>query len=137
VYAGLDENDLAFEWLEKAYQERDWLLVWILPFPQWDSLRPDSRFRALEQRIGLSDYIAARHAGAHQAGGAPDGAGAGGSAGGDATALVRHLVRRLPHEIDRSDRVQPLQAGAEPAPATVGTFGPTPPCTASRRHTRR
>jgi len=59
VYAGLDENDLAFEWLEKAYQERDYLLVWVLRFHHWDSMRPDPRFRALERKIGLSDYIAA------------------------------------------------------------------------------
>jgi len=60
VYAGLDEYDLAFEWLDKAYRERDAYLVWILPFHPWDSMRPDPRFHALEQKIGLSDYIAAR-----------------------------------------------------------------------------
>jgi len=60
VYAGLDENDLAFEWLERAYQERDILLLWI-SFPLFDSLRPDPRFRELERKIGLTDYIAARN----------------------------------------------------------------------------
>jgi Flp pilus assembly protein TadD len=63
VYAGLDEYDLAFQWLERAYQERDFYLVWMLPFHRWDSLRPDPRFRELERRIGLTDYIAAQNSG--------------------------------------------------------------------------
>jgi TolB-like protein/DNA-binding winged helix-turn-helix (wHTH) protein/tetratricopeptide (TPR) repeat protein len=54
IYAGLGENDRAFEFLEKAYAEKslglpaslrsDFLL---------DSLRPDPRFQDLLQRIGL------------------------------------------------------------------------------------
>src|ERR1043166_3111980 len=53
IHAGLDEKDEAFAWLEKAYQERSWFLVWIKMDPQVDSLRSDSRFTDLLRRIGL------------------------------------------------------------------------------------
>src|SRR2546430_15240734 len=53
IHVGLDEKDEAFAWLEKAYQERSWFLVWIKMDPQVDSLRSDSRFTDLMRRIGF------------------------------------------------------------------------------------
>jgi tetratricopeptide (TPR) repeat protein len=53
IYAGLDEKDEAFAWLEKAYQERSWFLVWLKMDPQLDSLRSDPRFTDLIRRIGF------------------------------------------------------------------------------------
>lgn len=53
IYVGLDEKDQAFAWLEKAYQERSWWLVWIKMDPMVDSLRSDSRFIDLMRRIGF------------------------------------------------------------------------------------
>ena len=53
IYAGLDEKDEAFAWLEKAYQERSWWLVWIKMEPMVDNLRSDSRFKDLMRRVGL------------------------------------------------------------------------------------
>jgi TolB-like protein/Flp pilus assembly protein TadD len=53
IYVGLDEKDEAFAWLEKAYQERSWFLVWIKMDPQADSLRSDSRFIDLMRRVGF------------------------------------------------------------------------------------
>jgi len=53
IHAGLDEKDEAFAWLEKAYQQRSWFLVWIKMEPQVDSLRSDSRFTDLLRRIGF------------------------------------------------------------------------------------
>jgi eukaryotic-like serine/threonine-protein kinase len=53
IYVGLDEKDEAFAWLEKAYQERSWWLVWIKMDPIVDSLRSDSRFIDLMRRIGF------------------------------------------------------------------------------------
>jgi serine/threonine-protein kinase len=53
IYVGLDEKDEAFAWLEKAYQERSWFLVWIKMDPHVDSLRSDSRFTDLMHRIGF------------------------------------------------------------------------------------
>ncbi len=53
IYIGLGENDLALEWLEKAYEERDATLVWIKVSRVYDSLRSDPRFKALLKKIGL------------------------------------------------------------------------------------
>jgi tetratricopeptide (TPR) repeat protein len=53
IYAGLDEKDEAFAWLEKAYQERSFFLLWIKMDPQVDSLRSDARFNNLMHRIGF------------------------------------------------------------------------------------
>ena len=53
IYVGLDEKDEAFAWLEKAYQERSWFLVWIKMDPQVDSLRSDARFIDLMRRVGF------------------------------------------------------------------------------------
>jgi tetratricopeptide (TPR) repeat protein len=52
IYAGLNENDEAMIWLEKAYQER--FNPSILKRPAFDRLRSDPRFRDLLGRIGLS-----------------------------------------------------------------------------------
>jgi len=54
VYAALDEKEIAFEWLEKAYRERTALLVWLYPDPMADPLRSDPRFEDLMRRIGLN-----------------------------------------------------------------------------------
>lgn len=53
VYAGLCEKDLAFAWLEKAYQERTARLI-DLRDPALEILRTDPRFQDLVQRIGTS-----------------------------------------------------------------------------------
>jgi hypothetical protein len=49
---GLNENDEAMRWLEKAYQER--FNPSILKRPAFDRLRSDPRLRDLLGRIGLS-----------------------------------------------------------------------------------
>jgi serine/threonine protein kinase/Tfp pilus assembly protein PilF len=51
IYVGLDEKDEAFAWLEKAYQERSFWLLWIKMDPKVDSLRSDSRFIDLLKRL--------------------------------------------------------------------------------------
>jgi serine/threonine-protein kinase len=53
IYVGLDEKDLAFTWLEKAYEERSFLLSNIKAEPRMDSLHSDPRFQAMLRRIGL------------------------------------------------------------------------------------
>jgi TolB-like protein/Flp pilus assembly protein TadD len=53
VYAGLDEKDRAFAWLEKAYAERDGSLPMLKVNPSWDPLRSDPRFADLVRRVGL------------------------------------------------------------------------------------
>lgn len=54
VYAGLRQKDQAFEWLEKAYQERSSLITYLKVEPTFESLHPDPRFADLLQRIGLA-----------------------------------------------------------------------------------
>jgi DNA-binding winged helix-turn-helix (wHTH) protein/Flp pilus assembly protein TadD len=55
VYAGLGEVDQAFEWLDRAYEDRTHWLVMLRVEPRLDSLRADPRFAALLCRIGLED----------------------------------------------------------------------------------
>jgi TolB-like protein/DNA-binding winged helix-turn-helix (wHTH) protein/Flp pilus assembly protein TadD len=55
IHAGLGQKDKAFEWLEKAFQERSWDIAWqIKADPRIDNLRSDPRFQALLARIGVS-----------------------------------------------------------------------------------
>ena len=49
----LDKKDESFEWLEKAYDERDENLAWLAIDPRLDSLRADLRLDELMRRIGL------------------------------------------------------------------------------------
>jgi len=53
VYVGLGEKDLAFDWLEKAFQDRDEWLIWLGTEPKLDTLRSDARFGDLLQRVGI------------------------------------------------------------------------------------
>lgn len=53
VYAGLGERDRAFEWLERAYRERDPMLFWLRAVPVFEPLRQDPRFDEMLHRIGV------------------------------------------------------------------------------------
>ncbi len=55
IYSGLGENDLAFEWLEKAYGEQSSLLIWLKIDPTFDRLRSDPRCALLLQKMGLGN----------------------------------------------------------------------------------
>ena len=52
VYTGLGDRESAFQWLEKAYQDRV-MRIQELPQPHFDRLRSDGRFQDLMRRIGL------------------------------------------------------------------------------------
>lgn len=54
-FAGLDDKDRAFEFLERAYREQASMLQYLKIQPTLETLRPDPRFRALAKRIGLPD----------------------------------------------------------------------------------
>src|SRR5437588_1467408 len=54
IYAALGDKEQTFAWLEKAYQERANMLVFLKVEPQLDGLRSDPRFASLVQRVGLS-----------------------------------------------------------------------------------
>ncbi len=53
AYAGLGDNDQAFAWLEKSYQERRDRIVWLNVDPLLEPLRSDPRFHDLVRRVGL------------------------------------------------------------------------------------
>src|SRR5260370_11491252 len=53
ICTGLGEKDRAFEWLEKAYEERSDLLVYLKVEPRLDRLRSDPRFTRLLRRMGF------------------------------------------------------------------------------------
>jgi tetratricopeptide (TPR) repeat protein len=53
LYVALGEKDQAFAWLDKAYEEHDFILVLLKVEPTFDNLRSDPRFTALLKRIGL------------------------------------------------------------------------------------
>ncbi len=56
IYVGLGQNDKAFEWFEKAYEEHDPFLVYI-PSKKWPKLekfRRDPRFKALLKKMGVA-----------------------------------------------------------------------------------
>ena len=55
IYAGLSQNDRAFEFLEEAYEERSSDIPYFMKADlRMDSLRPDPRFQNLLRRVGLS-----------------------------------------------------------------------------------
>ena len=53
VYAWRGEKDQAFEWLQRAADQRDGGLTALKADPTADSLRDDPRYAALLQKIGL------------------------------------------------------------------------------------
>jgi Tfp pilus assembly protein PilF len=53
AYLGLGDNDEAFAWFERAYEEQSNILIYIKVFPLFDPLRGDPRFQDLVRRVGL------------------------------------------------------------------------------------
>jgi len=54
IYAGLNERDEAFKWLEVSCENRDFWAIWLLVEPRFDPLRSDSRFNDLLRRLRLA-----------------------------------------------------------------------------------
>jgi len=54
ISAALGDSDEAFDWLDEAYQQKDWLLMFIWGHPWFDSLRDDPRFLDIVRRMGLT-----------------------------------------------------------------------------------
>jgi hypothetical protein len=53
VYASRGRTDDAFEWLERAYQVRDFDIMWIKSESELQPLHVDPRFAALLNRMAL------------------------------------------------------------------------------------
>ncbi len=51
IYNGLGETDKTFEWLEKAFEQRDPKMVFLRVEPKWNNLRSDPRFVDLMRRV--------------------------------------------------------------------------------------
>ena len=55
IYAGLNDRDQAFEWLERTYQERAFFMTQLKVDTVLDNLRPDPRFKDLLKRMNLPE----------------------------------------------------------------------------------
>lgn len=53
LYARLGQDEKAFHWLNKAYDQRDYELLFVKNDPIYDHLRPDPRFQNLLRQTGL------------------------------------------------------------------------------------
>jgi Flp pilus assembly protein TadD len=50
IYTALGELDAAFTWLERAWEQKDWWLMFLMVEPRLDRLRPDPRYGDLSAR---------------------------------------------------------------------------------------
>lgn len=53
TYSSLGNKDHAFAWLDKAVQQRNWMIIYLKRDNVWDPLRWDPRFATLLRRVGL------------------------------------------------------------------------------------
>ncbi len=53
AYLGLGDNEQAFVWLERAYQEQSGIMPLLKSHPHFDPIRSDPRFADLLHRVGL------------------------------------------------------------------------------------
>jgi len=53
IYMALGEKDLALEYLEKAYEERDLDIIYLKIHPKWDDIRSDPRYKVLLKKLNL------------------------------------------------------------------------------------
>jgi serine/threonine-protein kinase len=60
VHWGLGELDRTFEYLGRAVDERMGTMIFLATSPNWKPLRPDPRFQALVERIGVPVVTDAR-----------------------------------------------------------------------------
>ena len=56
AYTGLGDQDRAFEWLEKSFNDRSPFLVFLKLEPLLEALHSDPRWNELQQRVGVSRY---------------------------------------------------------------------------------
>jgi hypothetical protein len=55
VYAWRGEKDAAFEWAERAYEQRDDGITWLKINIDFRSLRDDTRYKALIRKLNLPE----------------------------------------------------------------------------------
>ena len=54
IHIALGEKDQAFDWMQKAYDDRSAWLVYLKVDPLFDDVRTDARFTGLMRRVGLN-----------------------------------------------------------------------------------
>jgi tetratricopeptide (TPR) repeat protein len=55
TYLAVGDLDGTFEWLDRMYEERSPVLIWLNVQPRYDALRGDPRFQELLRRIGFRE----------------------------------------------------------------------------------
>jgi hypothetical protein len=50
---GMDQNEMALSWLQKAYDEHSHWLVWLKLDPRWVNLRNDKRYIELLNKMAF------------------------------------------------------------------------------------
>lgn len=53
IHIGLGDKERAFEFLDRAYQDRNEQMCWLKVSPELESLRSDQRFADLVKRMGF------------------------------------------------------------------------------------
>jgi tetratricopeptide (TPR) repeat protein len=53
LYTSVGELDSAITWLERAYERRDGMIVYLRGMPDFDPIRDDPRYQALLKKVGL------------------------------------------------------------------------------------
>jgi len=61
VYLCPDDKKQTFAWLEKAFQDRSFWLIWLEVEPKFDSLHDDSRFSDLRGVLVCDCYLFVTH----------------------------------------------------------------------------
>jgi hypothetical protein len=55
IYAQLGEINLAFEWLDKAYQDHDVEMYWLKVEPPFEPLHHDPRWQEMLDKVGFPE----------------------------------------------------------------------------------
>jgi hypothetical protein len=53
IFVQVGEKDQAFQWLDKAYEQRTKQLFFVIVDPLYDAVRADPRFAALLKKLKL------------------------------------------------------------------------------------
>ncbi|MDA0197126.1 MAG: hypothetical protein O2887_19250 [Bacteroidetes bacterium] len=53
VYAQMGETDLAFKWLDKAYEDHEVEMYWLKVEPPFEPLRSDPRWQVMLDKVGF------------------------------------------------------------------------------------
>jgi len=55
LYAQMRETDLAFEWLDKVYQDHEVEMYWLKVEPPFEPLRSDPRWEEMLNKVGFPE----------------------------------------------------------------------------------